>query len=255
MSERLREIVYHYDSLASTKDTARELADADAVEGTTVLALEQTAGRGRHGRRWLSPKGEGLYHSIILRPEIPPAKAPLLGLVAAIALAETLREEYEIQADIKWPNDILIEERKLAGILLELETDNDTVKYVILGIGVNLNQTEFLQDLDQPATSLRLETGMSYDIEGFRRRLFARLDHWYEQFLATGSEPIIRRYSELSSYVHGKLVQVQTAERFITGRTYCLNSEGALLVESPGGKIEAILAGDVKKLERPSERT
>ncbi|GBC81642.1 Bifunctional ligase/repressor BirA [bacterium HR10] len=245
----LREIVYRYDSVTSTNDVARELAEAGAEEGTTVVAAEQTAGRGRYARRWHSPKGEGLYHSIILRPTIPPARAPLLGAVAAVALAETLREEYGVAADIKWPNDVMIGGRKVAGILMELEADEDRVRYIILGVGVNINQVSFPEEIADAATSVRRETGMTYDPEGFRRRFFARLQQWYEVWKTMGEARVLERYMALSSYVRGQWVNVLCGDRRVRGRTCGLTPAGALLVETEGGGIEAILAGDVTKLE------
>jgi BirA family biotin operon repressor/biotin-[acetyl-CoA-carboxylase] ligase len=247
----LTELVYRFDSLASTSDTAREMAQSGAPEGTTVVALEQTAGRGRYERKWFSPKGEGLYHSIILRPPIASAAAPLLSLVAAIALAETLIEEYRVPADVKWPNDVLVGEKKIAGILLELETDGDRVKYVILGIGINVNQTAFPGELAHTATSLNVETGMTIDCERLRRGLFVRLARWYGVFIECGSEEVLNRYAELSSYVSGKAVQVRTADRVIVGRTIGLDRSGGLLIETSDGRIEKVLTGDVQKLERP----
>lgn len=245
---RLHEIVHRYDVLTSTNDRARELADAGAPEGTTVMAWEQTAGRGRHGRGWHSPRGAGLYHSIILRPPIPPAEAPLLGLVAAIAVAETIREDYHLPADIKWPNDVLIHDGKVAGILLELDAEGDRVRSVILGIGVNLNQTSFPPDLVQSATSLRLETGQIHEADLFRTRLFARLDQWYTTLLRLGPTPILARYSDLSSYVSGRTVQVEVPDGVIVGQTCGLSPAGALLVRTQSGEIEQIVTGDVKHL-------
>ena len=250
---RLQEIVHRYDVLASTNDKAWDLAFAGAPEGTTVMAREQTAGRGRQGRRWYSPCGAGLYHSIILRPPISPAQAPLLGLLAAVAVAETIREDYQLPADIKWPNDILIQGGKVAGILLELEAGADRVRFVILGIGVNLNQREFPPDLAQPATSLRLQTGHSHEAELFRTRLFARLDEWYTTFLTAGSRPILTRYGELSSYAHGRTVQVETTEGTVIGQTCGLSPSGALRVRTRSGEIEEIISGDVKRLRPVSE--
>ncbi len=245
----MRELVYRYDSVTSTNDVARELAEAGAEEGTTVVAAEQTAGRGRYARRWHSPKGEGLYHSIILRPPISPSRAPLLGLVTAVALAETLREEYGVAADIKWPNDVMIGGRKVAGILMELETEEDRVKYAVLGVGVNINQASFPEEIADVATSLRRETGMIYDVERFRHRFFVRLQQWYELWKAEGETHVLERYEQLSSYVRGQPVSVLCGERRVRGRSCGLASTGALLVETEDGRREALLTGEVTKLE------
>jgi BirA family biotin operon repressor/biotin-[acetyl-CoA-carboxylase] ligase len=251
MSQPLRRfsnIIYRYSVVTSTNDIARDLAEAGEAEGTTVVAEEQTAGRGRLGRTWTSPKGEGLYHSVILRPGIAAADAPLLNLVIAVALAEMIQERYQVPVDIKWPNDVLIRQRKVAGILTELKTVNDHVEYVIAGVGVNLNQTVFSPDLMGYATSLRLETGRMSDPNELRENLYFKLDHWYDSFLTHGAEGTLNRWRELSSYAQGKSVRVIIGDRTITGLTRGLTSQGELIIETADGDLETILVGDVQNL-------
>src|ERR1700733_6540894 len=147
-----------FDTLPSTNELAREMAVQGAVEGTTILAREQTAGRGRLGRTWTSAAGEGLYVSIILRPKVQPRRFSIMTLASAVAVAETLISEFAVTPDIKWPNDVLVSDRKVCGILLETATEGDKLEYAILGIGVNLGQPDFPDDIRESSTSLLLET-------------------------------------------------------------------------------------------------
>lgn len=247
---RFNNIVYQYASVTSTNDVARELAESGAGEGTTVVAEEQTAGRGRFGRSWLSPRSEGLYHSLILRPDIPPSDAPVLTLVAAVALAELVRERYHPAVDIKWPNDVLIRERKFAGILAEAEMVHNALSYVIIGIGINLNQTSFPPEVAAQATSIKLETGRVSDPDEVRQKLYFKLDAWYDLFLRQGAADIIRQWCELSSYAEGKSVKVITGDRTIAGVTRGLTPDGALIIETSTGDRETILTGEVQSLRK-----
>ena len=196
-----------------------ELARGGAPEGTTVVADEQTAGRGRRDRRWFSPRGEGLYHSIILRPSIPPESAPLLTLLAAVGLSDTLRSGYHIESDIKWPNDVLIQGRKCAGILLEMEPRDREVGFVILGIGVNLNQRGFPPEVAPGATSLFLEIGRDSNVEEFRERLFEQMADGYEAFQAAGPRWVIDQWMERSTYAEGRAVWVELGRMKLSGTT------------------------------------
>src|SRR5262245_53462096 len=143
---RLGSALLRFESVTSTNDVARLLAVEDAPEGTAVLAKVQTAGRGRQGRTWLSPPGDGLYLSVILRPAIHPARAGVITLAAAVAVAEILAVDFDIPADIKWPNDVLASGRKISGMLVESATEGSQLQYAIVGIGVNLNHREFPAD-------------------------------------------------------------------------------------------------------------
>lgn len=247
----LRAIVHHFSSLPSTNQTAIEMARAEAPEGTVVVAEEQTAGRGRRDRRWFSPKGEGLYHSIILRPTIPCDQAPILGFLAAVVLSDTLRLDYGVDCDLKWPNDILIRAKKCAGILLEMEPGDDSVDYVVVGIGVNLNQRAFPDDVGSRATSLFLETGCETDPLRFRQRLFEHLAGSYESFQRSGPRDVISRWTERSSYARGKTVRIDLGDHELTGVTSGLRDDGALLLQTGDGAIQPMLAGDVAGVSDP----
>src|SRR6185436_7212359 len=191
--------ILRFDRVASTNDAAKEMAASGAPEGTCVLAGEQTAGRGRLGRSWSSPSGEGLYLSVIVRPAIRAAQSTVLTLASAVAVGETLELDFQVPADIKWPNDVMASGRKICGILVESAIEGDLLQYAVLGIGVNVSQKSFPPDLSQPATSIFLELGHETALEEVLRRLLARTDSWYRE-ATVDPRIVISRWEELSSY-------------------------------------------------------
>jgi BirA family biotin operon repressor/biotin-[acetyl-CoA-carboxylase] ligase len=237
-------ITLHYDSVASTNDTGRELAASGVVEGTCVIAREQTLGRGRQGRFWSSPPGEGLYLSLVLRPQIKPADSAILTLAAAVGVAETFRLDFDVPADIKWPNDVLASGRKICGILVESAIQNDQLQYAVMGIGVNIAQASFPDDLGNRATSLLLETGRRIEPEDFARPLIERLERWYSASV-NHPDSVISRWEELSSYARGCRVGVKFAEGTIEGTTRGLTSRGALILEMDNGETREVVSGEV----------
>jgi len=240
---RDREIV-HRDSIDSTNRLAAELARAGAAAGTVVIAEQQTAGRGRLGRSWVSPARVNLYCSVVLRPAIPPLEVPRLTLVAGIAVAEAIRATVPLAAQIKWPNDVLLDGRKVAGVLTELEAEADRVRFVIVGIGVNLNaaQTDFPPELQRKATSLGLASGAPVDRAAFTGRLLTALDATYETFLRGGFAALRHRYEELHCLV-GRAVTVD-GKPPLSGTVRGIDDAGALLVESAGA-VQRVVAGEV----------
>ncbi|MBO0722367.1 MAG: biotin--[acetyl-CoA-carboxylase] ligase [Blastocatellia bacterium] len=244
--------IHHLTSIDSTNDYLKKMMEAH--EFTCVVADGQTAGRGRHGRNWHSAPGEGLYLSVLLCPQAPAAKIPSLSLMAGIAVAEVLLARDVPSVDIKWPNDVLVNERKVCGILVEGTSIGSDRHRIILGIGVNLNHRSFPQKLSQTATSLLIETGRPVDIVDFRQQLLERIAHWYERWKQ--SDEVIDRFQELSSYARGKAVIVTLDDGQITGETAGLLPTGALRVATGDGKVRQILAGDVMRLrsERSGER-
>ncbi|HXU35333.1 MAG TPA: biotin--[acetyl-CoA-carboxylase] ligase [Blastocatellia bacterium] len=237
-------IILRYDSVASTNDLARELAASDAVEGLCVIAREQTAGRGRQGRLWSSPPGEGLYLSLILRPQINAADSGMVTLAAAVGVAEALRLDFEVPADIKWPNDVLVSGRKICGILVESAVQNDQLQFAVMGIGVNIAQASFPDDLGNSATSLLLETGRRIEPEDFARPMLERIERWYSAAI-NHPDSVIQRWEELSSYARGCRVGVESPEGTIEGATRGLTSRGALILELDSGEIRYIVSGEV----------
>jgi BirA family transcriptional regulator, biotin operon repressor / biotin---[acetyl-CoA-carboxylase] ligase len=239
-------VIHHFASLGSTNDQLKQMADVP--EFTCVVADEQTAGRGRYARQWYSAPGEGLYLSVLLRPSAS-AQLPLLSLMAAIAVAETLLARGVTGADIKWPNDVLIDNRKLCGILIEAASAGREAARLILGIGVNLNQQSFPPELSDTATSLQIATGHVTAVDQFRDQLLARLAEWYERW-QRAPQTIIARWQALSSYARGQQVIVTLANEQLTGVTEGLTESGALRLRTTDGAVKIILAGEVTRLRK-----
>jgi BirA family transcriptional regulator, biotin operon repressor / biotin---[acetyl-CoA-carboxylase] ligase len=245
LMSRLGSTLLEYDSLPSTNDLAREMAVAGACEGTAILAREQTKGRGRQGRSWSSPAGEGLYFSVVIRPEIKPAQSPVITLAAAVAVAETLSVDFDVAADIKWPNDVQARGRKICGILVEAAIEGQILQYAVIGIGVNVAQREFSAELKQSATSLFLETGRAIAPDEFLKPLLDRLDYWYQRAVLHPEE-IIARWEELSTYALGCRVRIETAGDAFEGVTEGLARNGALKVRLEDGAVREVLSGEVR---------
>lgn len=243
--------IHYLDSVPSTNATAHRLAQEGAFHGEVVVAEEQTEGRGRRGRSWQSPPGLNLYFSAILRPELPPQRAPELTLLTAVAVAETLREA-GVQAAIKWPNDLQVEGRKIAGILTEMSADPDSVHFVIVGVGVNLNarHADFPQELRDVATSVAEARGGIVPRALFTAALWTNLEQWLDHHQANGFAPVREAWKELSSTL-GSDVLVKTERREFTGIAEDIDESGALLIRTVNG-LERVVAGDVEQL-RPRQ--
>jgi BirA family transcriptional regulator, biotin operon repressor / biotin---[acetyl-CoA-carboxylase] ligase len=237
-------IVHRFTSIDSTNDQLKKMADAP--EFTCVVADRQTAGRGRHGRTWHSAPGDGLYLSVLLCPQGASSKIPSLSLMAGVAVAEALIARDIAGVDIKWPNDVLVNDRKVCGVLVEGTSSGSNHHRIILGIGVNMNHRTFPQKLSATATSLMIETGRPVDIEEFCGQLLDRIAYWYERWKL--SDAIINRFQELSSYARGRMVIVTLDDEQITGETAGLTLTGALKVATQDGRIKQIMAGEVMRV-------
>ncbi|MGH9880208.1 MAG: biotin--[acetyl-CoA-carboxylase] ligase, partial [Pyrinomonadaceae bacterium] len=216
-----------------------------------VVASEQTAGRGRLERQWISPKDAGLYFSIVLRPRIDPQALPLLTLMASLAVREALLESCHVKTDIKWPNDVLANGRKLCGILAET-VDTTIGRAVIVGIGINLAKDSFPAELNEIATSVESVTGARPDSERVLEALTSAFAKRYAQLQSAGGrDAMVRDWSAASSYAEGKRVCVTNASQPLEGITRGLELDGALRVETAAGEIRIIRAGDVtvKKID------
>jgi BirA family biotin operon repressor/biotin-[acetyl-CoA-carboxylase] ligase len=245
--------ILRFESLASTNIEAARQATEGAAEGLCVVAGEQTAGRGRLQRRWVSPKNAGLYFSIILRPQFEQSTWPLLTLMAAIAVHDVLREACALETDIKWPNDILLNDKKLCGILAET-VETPLGRAVVVGIGVNLTKNSFPEELELEATSVEAATGRSQKLEGLLEALIAALRRYYEMLKQpAGPETIIREWCARSSYGEGKLIRVVESNKSLVGTTRGLERDGALRVETYAGEIRVVRAGAVTSV-RPGEK-
>lgn len=230
----------------STNLLAFHLADEGAADGTVVIAETQTGGRGRLGRRWESPPGVNLYCSVIIRPPISPLHASQLTFLSAVAVSRAIENATPLRPCIKWPNDILVNGRKIAGLLNEMNAETDTIHCVVLGIGVNINmeKNQFPEGLRQPASSLSLESGAVVDRRDFTRSLLSALDTLYDGYLRNGFA-VIRDEWLARSMITGKRVRVSFGEGTSVGEVAGIDMDGALLLRSGDGSCERVLAGDV----------
>ena len=234
--------VLYYDTLESTNTEAAEQARRGADEGLCIVADEQTAGRGRQGREWLSKKGAGVYMSIVLRPRLEPRHLTLIPLMAAVAVYDVLLKGFLIEPDIKWPNDLLVNDKKVCGILSEA-VDTPRGLAVILGIGVNLRNGS----LPETAASIEGESTFDPDRDGVVAAVTDQIDAFYEQ-LHNLPESIIAEWRQRSSYFENKAVEVRSGGESFNGVTCGLEENGALRVRSANGEIKVVQAGDVERL-------
>ena len=231
----------------STNQVAFRMAEEGAGEGTVVIADAQSAGKGRLGRVWLSPAGVNLYCSVVLRPSIAPVAACQLTFLSVVAVARAIESCTALKPLIKWPNDILIDGKKVAGLLNEMNAETEKVNFVVLGIGVNLNVR--MSDLGEgvlrhPATSLLEAGGVEVNRAEFTRVLLRELDRLYDRFLAEGEGPVRAEWLERSA-IRGRSVRVSQVNREFTGVVQGVDSFGALLVKLADGTVETVLSGDV----------
>lgn len=241
-----REILF-YDRVDSTSRVGREYALQKAEEGLVILAESQAQGRGRRGRIWESPPGVNLYISILLRPSVPPAVAPQITLVAGVAGANALARTTGLEARIKWPNDLFIHGKKVAGILAEMEAENSAIHFIILGVGVNVNGTgeEIPSSLQGLATSLRIEGGRPFPRGLVAAGLLEELEKEYDFFLQEGFSPKQREEWNRLSCVNGKWGTVNIMDQEIPGQALGLDADGALLWIDVEGKMQRLIAGDI----------
>jgi len=234
------------DATESTNILAYRRAEEGAAEGTVVIADAQSHGKGRLGRRWESPAGVNLYCSIILRPPIMPVHAPQLTFLSAVAVAEAIERSSGLTPAIKWPNDVLVNGFKVAGMLNEMSAETERIEFLVLGIGVNINmrRDQFPPDLRHPASSLALEAGREVGRLAFARALLESLDRHYARYLAEGYGPLRQAWLGRSA-VMGRRVRVSGQGGGIRGTVEGIDEIGALLLRTPGNTVERVLAGDV----------
>ncbi len=240
--------ILRFDSLGSTNTEALNQARRGAGEGLCIVARQQTEGRGRHGRVWISPKDAGLYFSVIMRPKLKTSFLPLITLMSGVAVHDALEDAFDLDCDIKWSNDIHVQGRKICGILAETcETAKGLA--VVVGIGINLKSTNFPSELKEVATSIEQETQESPDYE----KLLLALTVFFAKFCdllysADGAEKIRREWVRRSSYAFGKKVRVVAENETIFGTTRGIEENGALRLQTETGEVRLIHAGDVERL-------
>jgi len=239
-----REIFFH-ETIGSTNTVASEIA-AKTVEGAVVLADTQSKGKGRLGRCWVSPPGVNIYMSIILRPDISPRDATLITIMSSVACAKALRKVAGLNVTIKWPNDLIIQNKKLCGILTELKTERNKIIFAVAGIGINVNAdiNEFPEDVKYIATSLKNETGIVYSRTEIAAEILNQIDRWYKTMKVMGRDALLSEWKRLSSTL-GREVMVVTGQGTLTGFALDLDSEGMLMIKLTSGEVKRISSGDV----------
>lgn len=237
--------IYHFFKTDSTNRVAFELGHAGEPEGAIVLAEEQSAGRGRAGRTWHSERAAGIYVTLLLRPKLAPVQAPLLTMMAGLSAHTAVEAVTGLAVDLKWPNDLLIRGKKAGGILTEMHAEPGMVRFVVVGIGLNVNQERFPGELAGIATSLRQETGKPQSRMELLVRLLREFESDYNRFLSEGIPGVIQRFEVVSSYAHGKKVRVTNGSESYVGTTAGLGPEGLLQVEREDGRVVTVIAGDV----------
>ncbi len=249
-TKRLGRIVHVFETIGSTNTQAMEMAAKGAKEGALLIAETQTGGKGRLGRKWFSPPGVNLYLSVILQPKIDCAQATILTLLAGIAVAHAIRERSQLTARLKWPNDVLIGEKKVAGILAELAADGQAIKHLILGIGLNVNLEASMlpPELSKTATSLKIESGRTVSRLEMLETLVNQLERWYTVFLDQGPTPILKEYSQFS-HTLGRRIQVACHDKVVEGEAVGLAPNGGLILRKQDGTSITILTGDVIHLQ------
>lgn len=239
--------ILRFESVDSTNLEAMRRARAGAGEGLCVVAREQTRGRGRLERTWQSPKDAGLYFSVVLRPSLQLSAWPLISLMCALAVSDALLKTSDLKVDIKWPNDLHVNDRKLGGVLIETaETESGTA--AIAGIGINLTQENFPAELKEVATSVEAATGVRPNPDFLLNELLKTIAQRYDSLQSDGGEHTIREWCANSSYAYDRRVRVSLNNEVFDGITRGLERDGALRVEDDSGNIRIVRAGDVTAL-------
>lgn len=243
-TRRLRGPIHYFDAIASTNDLAKELGAKGAAEGTLVAAETQSSGRGRLGRQWESPPGVGLYVSLVLRPTLPPTELPQITLTAAVAGVRALQRVAGLTPGIKWPNDLLLSGKKVGGILTEMETESDQIRYLVLGWGLNVNNPAFPPELAAIATSLLLAAGRKFSRVAILKAWLEELEALYERFLARDYAGILAAWKE-HALTLGQVVTVRQGNREIHGQALDVDGDGALLVATRPGEVVRVTSGEI----------
>lgn len=231
--------------VSSTNDWARQMAEEGAPEGTLALADAQTAGRGRRGRQWSSPDRENVYMSLILRPRIRPENAAQLTLVMGLSAAQGIREALDLPVQIKWPNDLVIEGKKICGILTEMSAGQEGIRFVIIGIGINVNNAGFPEELRERATSLKLEKGVDIEKKKIMDAVITAFLKNYDEFVKTEDlSGLVEEYNQILAN-KDRQVKVLDPKAPFEGVARGINTSGELLVERGNGKVTAVYAGEV----------
>ena len=237
--------IYYFERVSSTMDVAMQLGAQNTPEGTLVIAESQSKGRGRLGRSWISPKYKGIYVSLILRPKMLPAQVSTLTLMAAVSICEAVRQTSGLEVQIKWPNDILMDNKKLGGILTELEAELDATNFVTIGIGLNVNNSR--AELDNSAISLREAAGHSFNRVELLREILRKIEKNYLILQKKGALAILEKWRSYNITL-GRRVKVVCRKEHLEGEAVDIDTDGGLLVRRESGLIDKFMAGDVVHL-------
>ncbi|OKL37969.1 biotin--[acetyl-CoA-carboxylase] ligase [Domibacillus mangrovi] len=243
-TNRLGKRIVFKESVESTQKEAHQIAE-EAEEGTLVIAEEQTAGRGRMARTWKSPKYTGIWMSLILKPELPPFKAPQFTLITAVAVTEAIRDVAGVMPSIKWPNDLLLNGKKITGILTELQADSDQIRSIIIGIGVNVNQPEFPEELAEIATSISIEKGETVSRAKIVQAIMKKLETYYDEYTMNGFSLIKEKWESYAISI-GRHIIARTVTGTIRGKALGITDEGVLKLEDENGIIHNIYSADIE---------
>jgi len=237
--------IHYFSKVTSTNDIAKKLAVKEAKEGTVVIAEVQSRGKGRLGRKWVSPKG-GIWFSVILRPKVSPQEALKLTFMTAAAVAKAIKKMFVLNAEVKWPNDVLLDGKKVCGILTEMSTRDDAVDFVVVGIGINANVNVdlFPEDLRSAVTSLKEEMAEEVELERFLRVLLEELEHHYKVFIRKEFDLILEEWRSLTKLL-GAYVEVVSFEEKFEGWAIDVDSSGALIIRLRDGTLKKVISGDV----------
>ncbi len=236
--------IYSFDSIDSTNTFARTLKEDECPNGTLIVADEQTAGKGRQGRQWQSQKGKNLLFTVVTRPLFVHEKVRVIPFGAALAAADGIEQETKSAVECKWPNDLLIDGKKVAGMLIETTTQNDAVMNVILGIGINVNQTEFADDIKEKATSLKLHSQQDVDRVRLLCAVLAELEYRFEQLRHFSPQTLLDEWKQRATMLGSEITLVEHRTS-IKARAMDVAPNGALVIEEMNGMRREVFAGDV----------
>ena len=226
------EEIYYFDSTDSTNTRAKRLAEDGSVHGTLVVADEQTGGRGRRGRAWESQKGVSIYMSLVLKPEIDPNNASMLTLITAMAVAGGIEKTTGLECKIKWPNDIVVHGKKVCGILTEMSTQMDYINYIVIGIGINVQNESFPEEIGEVATSLRIESGKKQNRAAIIEAVWEEFEHYYDRFMAYQDLRDLRKEYDASLANKGQKVRVLDPKEPFDGVAQGITDRGELIVDT-----------------------
>ncbi len=243
-----------YKRIKSTNDKAKELVESGAKEGVVIIAKEQIHGRGRlHGgqpRKWFSPTG-GIYTSIILKPAIAPHQAPKLALVSAIAMTNFLRIKYHLKARVKWPNDVLVNDKKICGVLAEGSTQSGHLEYIIVGLGINANfdMEDLPKEVRETGTSIKKELGTEISLTEFLQHFLEEFERLYIEFKENDLSPLLNTYNSLLD-TPGQWIRITTAHNTFEGIAQGIDPDGGLILKLADNSVQRIISGEVVDSKR-----